>query len=494
MTDSHSTREHADVLRQWGDLDEVGGPGWDDLELLVRVARAHSAAGNALKTERFWLRCAEIQPRRAALHLAQIGWFFQRSKRWARAISWYDRALETFPDYHLVLFRKGYCLERLHRPREAVAALRTASDGWDESSPIQRERSQGIQAQVLFHLARSLREIGDTAGAREALSRCRRIESRNDAVVKPEHLIASEAATYLRDGNPAAAKPLLEEAHRIDPTSAVVLERLAEAAEALGRDDEAEEYLKKAVGRPKGAVALVSLGRFLVRRGRLAEAATTLRQALDLHPKGEVQIRIEIASLDRALGRPRSALDNLERLAAGRVAPRSRLAVAVHRAIAEIAWDHGDADRARSALADALAHDPEDGTVLGRLAEIECDLPRPRRGVVDGPVAPEILALLDHRPRRLRGRVASYFADRGFGFIAPEDGDRSIFFHVSHAPGDGADRLRDGATVSFVVSTSQRTGKTQAEEILFEDDEAPEFDRTAVGTPAEVARDRSDAP
>ena len=44
---------------------------------------------------------------------------------------------------------------------------------------------------------------------------------------------------------------------------------------------------------------------------------------------------------------------------------------------------------------------------------------------------------------------------------------------MSHAPSDGADRLRDGASVSFVIATSQRTGKTQAEEILFEDAEIP---------------------
>ncbi|MFM7143518.1 MAG: tetratricopeptide repeat protein, partial [Alphaproteobacteria bacterium] len=242
MIDGQPTRDHEAVLRRWGDLDEQGGPGWEDLDLLVRVARAHSAVGNGTKTERFWQRCAELQPRRAALHLAQVGWFYQRSKRWARAIGWYDRALSTFPDYHLVLFRKGYCLERLHRPREAVASLEAASDAWDAAAETQQQRSQGIQAQVLFHLARNLREIGDTTRARDALDRCRGIEIQSEAVVKREHLLASEAATHLRDGNADAARPLLEEARRLDPTSAVVLERLAETAVALGRDDEAESY------------------------------------------------------------------------------------------------------------------------------------------------------------------------------------------------------------------------------------------------------------
>lgn len=470
MSEPGPSRDSDAVLRRFGDIDERGGPGWDDVELLLRVARAHSADGNGPKTERFFLRCAEIQPRRAALHLAQVGWFYQRAKRWARALHWYDRALSTFPDYHLVLFRRGFCLERLHRPREAVASLSTARAAWTSASDAQRERSIGIQAQVLFHLARNLREVGDTGAAREALAACRALETRPDAVVKPEHLLASEAATHLRDGDAEAARELLEQAHRLDPSSAVVLERLAEAAAALGRDDEAEAFLGQAVARPKGTVALLGLGRFLLRRGRLPEAAATLRQALDLHPRGEVQILIEIAGLQRALGRPRAALAILDRLAAGRVAPQSRLAVAVHRSIADIAWEHGDRDRAREALNAALSHDPEDRALLGRIAQVDRDPPPAPREIVDAPLTPEMIDLLAERQSRVSGRVASYFSGRGFGFIAPDDGDQAIFFHVSHLRGD-ADRVREGVALTYVVAKNSRTGKIQAEEIRIEDGE-----------------------
>ncbi len=474
MNEPGPSRDHDAVLRRFGDLDERGGPDWDDVDLLLQVARAHSAAGNGAKAERFFLRCAELQPRRAALHLAQIGWFYQRSKRWARAIGWYERALSTFPDYHLVLFRKGDSLERLHRPREAAASLEAAAAAWDAAAEAQRQRSIGIQAQVLFHLARNLREVGDTVAARAAIARCRELETRPDAVVKPEHLLASEAATYLQDGEAEAARALLEEARRLDPSSAVVLERLAEAEAALGRDDEAEALLHQAVSRPNGAVALLGLSRFLVRRGRLAQAAATLRQALDLHPRGEVQIRIEMAALERALGRDRSALETLQRLASGRVPPQSRLAVAVHRAIADIAWDHGDGDGAKAAFEAALVHDPEDRILLGRIAEIDRETPPASREIVDAPLAPELVDLLSERHTRLRGRIASYFVDRGFGFIAPADGGRSIFFHVSHVPTDGAGRVCEGLAVTYVVATNARTGKTQAEEIRLGDEDVGE--------------------
>ena len=41
--------------------------------------------------------------------------------------------------------------------------------------------------------------------------------------------------------------------------------------------------------------------------------------------------------------------------------------------------------------------------------------------------------------------------DRGFGFIAPDNGsaNQDLFFHRSAVAGDGFDRLREGQRVSF---------------------------------------------
>src|SRR5579883_1688776 len=113
--------DHRTIVARYGTLDDTPEEEtWQSAELLFEVGRAFGMLGNEEKLERYLLRCAELAPRRAAVFHCAIGWYFQRKKKWTKALRWYDRALASFPTYHLCLFRRGYCLEKLHRPREAV--------------------------------------------------------------------------------------------------------------------------------------------------------------------------------------------------------------------------------------------------------------------------------------------------------------------------------------------------------------------------------------
>ena len=59
------------------------------------------------------------------------------------------------------------------------------------------------------------------------------------------------------------------------------------------------------------------------------------------------------------------------------------------------------------------------------------------------------------------GTVKFFNADRGFGFIKPEDGGADMFVHVSGiAP--GAPLLAEGMRVTFEVGTDRKNGKTKA--------------------------------
>jgi tetratricopeptide (TPR) repeat protein/cold shock CspA family protein len=474
---ARAMRERGEVqvlLARFGAIDEESSDAWEDVDLVAEVARAHSLANNTSQVERYFQRCAQLNPRRAALYLAEIGWYYQRKKRWARAILWYDHSIATFPTYHLCLFRKGYCLERLHRPRLAVEALEAAIASFEAATPEQQVRSRGIQAQVLFHVARSLREIGETDRARAALDRGAALDCGPDIVIKPEHRLASYAATHLRDGNPTAAVACLEEARQRDPRSAVIWERIGLAYAMACRLDEAEQALRHAVDLPKGAVALVSLGQFYLAQQRWTDAARALSSALERHPQGDVRIQIEMAALHRALGRPRAALALLGRLASGRVPPQSTLARTIEHQAAEVLLEYGEIDRARSHAARALAHDPMAAETLALRDRIEAAAatgstaaPLP---LVDAALPADIEGLLAPASSREAGTIASYFSARGFGFITFRDREETIFFHVSHVDPAAVPRLAVGRPVSFVVSTNARNGKAQAEEVRLEDD------------------------
>jgi len=488
-------RERGDlkqILARFGAIDQERSPLWDDVEFVLEIARTYSLVGNDAKVEQYFLRCAQLHPRRAALYRCQIGWFFQRKKRWARALSWYDKALETFPGYHLCLFRKGYCLERLHRPRAAANALELAGASYDKAPADQRERSRGIQVQILFHLARNLREIGLTQRAREALDRCAQLDDRlHEKVIKPEHRLASYGETYLRDGEHAAALQQLEAALELDPSSAVIWERVGRAYQQAGRLAEAEQALLRAIELPKGAVALIALGRLQMATGRPKDAARSLSEALKLHPQGEVQIRMELAELQLRLGRPQAALVGLERLAAGRVPPQSTLAVAVEVRIAQILLEHGLASRAQRHLQAALEHDPDAEETRALLAVARAEFANGNgidtaRQFDDQPLPPEFAAILgeDEQPR-LSGHVTNYFPERGFGFIAYGEDNGTLFFHVSQCEPAPPENLGAGLAVSFAVGVNHRSRKQQAEHIrVSEEHESTLVESQAAATPS----------
>lgn len=53
------------------------------------------------------------------------------------------------------------------------------------------------------------------------------------------------------------------------------------------------------------------------------------------------------------------------------------------------------------------------------------------------------------------GTVKFFNAAKGFGFIAPEGGDKDVFVHVSAVESAGMSTLSEGQRVSFEVVTER---------------------------------------
>ena len=56
------------------------------------------------------------------------------------------------------------------------------------------------------------------------------------------------------------------------------------------------------------------------------------------------------------------------------------------------------------------------------------------------------------------GTVKWFNAQKGYGFIAPDDGSKDSFVHIKAVEASGLDTLREGQKVSFDVETG-RDGK-----------------------------------
>ena len=63
------------------------------------------------------------------------------------------------------------------------------------------------------------------------------------------------------------------------------------------------------------------------------------------------------------------------------------------------------------------------------------------------------------------GTVKWFNAQKGFGFIQPDDDSKDVFVHISAVERAGMGTLNEGQTVSFEVVADKRTGKSAAENL-----------------------------
>ena len=65
----------------------------------------------------------------------------------------------------------------------------------------------------------------------------------------------------------------------------------------------------------------------------------------------------------------------------------------------------------------------------------------------------------------INGTVKFYNANKGFGFIQPEDNSKDVFVHATALESAGIGSLSEGQKVSFDTEIDQRSGKTAVRSI-----------------------------
>ena len=60
------------------------------------------------------------------------------------------------------------------------------------------------------------------------------------------------------------------------------------------------------------------------------------------------------------------------------------------------------------------------------------------------------------------GTVKWFNAQKGYGFIQPDDGSKDVFVHISAVERAGMHSLNEGQKVSYELARDPRSGKTSA--------------------------------
>jgi len=66
---------------------------------------------------------------------------------------------------------------------------------------------------------------------------------------------------------------------------------------------------------------------------------------------------------------------------------------------------------------------------------------------------------------RISGTVKFFNGDNGFGFIAPEDGSKDVFVHITALEEVGIRSLNEGDKVTFMMEEDRRGRGKQARQI-----------------------------
>ena len=62
----------------------------------------------------------------------------------------------------------------------------------------------------------------------------------------------------------------------------------------------------------------------------------------------------------------------------------------------------------------------------------------------------------------MQGTVKWFNAQKGFGFIQPDNGGQDVFVHISAVERSGLNGLKEGDKVSFELEQDRRPGKQSA--------------------------------
>jgi CspA family cold shock protein len=58
--------------------------------------------------------------------------------------------------------------------------------------------------------------------------------------------------------------------------------------------------------------------------------------------------------------------------------------------------------------------------------------------------------------------VKWFNSEKGYGFIAPDNGGQDVFVHISAVERSGINGLSDGQKVSYEITEDRRSGKSSA--------------------------------
>lgn len=372
----------------------------DNTKILDKLGWYLSRAKRYEEAIQVYVDLASRAPKKARWRY-MVGYQYYAQGQWADSIEWFDRALELYEAYLVVLYRKGYAHFQLNEKKSAKQAFQKCIGTWRTLQGEEQERQAKHYSGACFQLGKILLASGQTRNAEMILSEAVKYGAPN------AHKHYNFGKALLGNGKAREALEQFEKADQIEPAKDYILDRTARALMCLEEYPRAEKVLERIPPRKRKAYVWRDVGRVQLAQGQPTQAIEALIKARKLDPKNHnTQYLLGLAY--EGSGEPLAA-----RAAYGRaVALRHR----------RYGLPFSEAEQRIAALEQQ-----------GVVADTESELSKSTHVT--------------------NGHIKTYKRDRGYGFISREDGP-DLFFHVSDVVNPHA--IAIGAETTFQVESSPK--------------------------------------
>jgi len=239
------------------------------------------------------------------------------------------------------------------------------------AAPLLRDPVRAVRitaARALATAPSTLLSPADQLPLADALAEWRAAQLANDD--RPEAHV-NLGALHAQRGENEAARHEYETALRLGPWFVPAYLNLADVERAEGHDGAAGAWLERALAlAPKNSDVHLAIGLLRVREGRLQDAVQELERAAQLAPE-DAHPTVVYAMALQATGHPGEALSALDALHERRPGEREPLL-----ALATMAREGGEIQRARRAAHELLALAPDDPGAQALVQELDGPLPK----------------------------------------------------------------------------------------------------------------------
>jgi len=403
--------------------------------LLGSLAYCHSRLKQYKEALALYEHLCQVEPAVARWPYS-VGYQYYGQQEWAKAIEYFDQALTMEPDYIVVLYRKGYALSRLEgKQAEALTVFERCRRAYQAlTGDEEKDRERGSYGGACFQQGKLFLDGGKAQLAEERLREAATLTpdeadvhynlgkaylalSRwDDAMTslrtaqrlspQPQHYVLDAIAqAYTGAGQPGEAIKVYEQMDAGTRGRPYILRNMGTVYTKLEQYEQAERTLEEAVRKePGNHNGHYRLGRVYEQREKWAEAAREYKAACDLRQRN---YNVPFAEAEQAL--------------------------------ATLLSEHPEANAApppRPPVTPRPAYAPRQATPSGPAQAPRQDAP---------PAATSARAV---------GRVKTFFADKGFGFIEVGGGQPDVFFHVSQV--QGGQSVQVGDQVQYSVGQGKR--------------------------------------